>query len=55
MSGRLSALTATASFGALAFSGIPVVRALGETVALMVLTALLVIEFEDFAPLAQKR
>lgn len=51
---RLSALTAAASFGALALSGIPVVRALGETVALMVLAALLVIEFEHFAPLAKK-
>jgi predicted exporter len=51
---RLSALCASASFGALALSGIPVVRALGETVALMVLTALLVIEFEHFAPLARK-
>ena len=45
---RLSALTAIASFGALACSGIPVVRALGETVALMVLAALLTIEFEHF-------
>lgn len=45
---RLSALTAIASFGALACSGIPVVRALGETVALMVLAALLAIEFEHF-------
>ena len=51
---RLSALTAAASFGALAFSGIPVVHALGETVALMVLAALLTIEFEHFAPLARK-
>ncbi len=49
---RLSALTAAASFGALSFSGIPVVHALGETVALMVLAALLTIEFEHFAPLA---
>jgi len=38
-----------ASFGVLALSGIPVVRALGGTVALMVLTALLAIEFEHFA------
>lgn len=45
---RLSALTAIASFGALACSGIPVVRALGETVSLMVLAALLTIEFEHF-------
>jgi predicted exporter len=51
---RLSGLTTTASFGALALSGIPVVRALGETVALMVLAALLVIEFEHFTPLAKK-
>jgi predicted exporter len=51
---RLSALCTTASFGALALSGIPVVHALGETVASMVLAALLVIEFEHFAPLAGK-
>ena len=51
---RLSALTAAASFGALACSGIPVVHALGETVALMVLAALATIEFEHFAPLARQ-
>ena len=51
---RLSALTTFASFGALAFSGIPVVRALGETVALMVLAALLTIELEHFAPIVRK-
>lgn len=50
MSVRLSALTTMASFGVLALSGIPVVRALGGTVALMVLAALLVIEFEHFQP-----
>jgi predicted exporter len=50
MSVRLSALTTMASFGVLALSGIPVVRALGSTVALMVLAALLVIEFEHFGP-----
>lgn len=50
MAVRLSGLTAMASFGVLALSGIPVVRALGGTVALMVLAALLVIEFEHFAP-----
>jgi predicted exporter len=49
---RLSALTAVASFGVLALSGIPVVRALGTTVALMVLAALLMIEFEHFTPSA---
>ena len=49
---RLSALTTMASFGVLALSGIPVVRALGGTVALMVLAALLVIEFEHFTPSA---
>ena len=52
---RLSALCTAASFGVLALSGIPVVRALGETVALMVITALLVIEFEHFAPIAGKK
>ena len=51
---RLSALTAAASFGVLALSGIPVVRALGTTVALMVLGALLVIEFEQLAALGKK-
>jgi predicted exporter len=43
---RLSALSAAASFGVLAFSRIPVVHALGLTVALIVLTALAVVEFE---------
>jgi len=51
---RVSALTTAASFGVLALSGIPVVRALGSTVALMVLTALLVIEFEHLAGLGRK-
>ncbi len=51
---RLSALTAAASFGALALSSIPVVRALGSTVALMVIAALLVIEFEHFGSIAKK-
>ncbi len=51
---RLSALTAAASFGVLALSGIPVVRALGSTVALMVVVALLVIEFEHLAGLGKK-
>jgi predicted exporter len=51
---RLSALTTAASFGVLALSGIPVVRALGETVACMVIAALLVIELEHFAPIARK-
>jgi predicted exporter len=47
---RLSAASALASFGVLAFSRIPVVSALGTTVALIVLTALTVIELE---PLTQ--
>ncbi len=51
---RMSALTTAASFGVLALSSIPVVRALGSTVALMVLVALLVIEFEQLAPLGKK-
>jgi predicted exporter len=51
---RLSALTTASSFGVLAFSGIPVVRVLGITVASMVLAALLVIELEHLAPLARK-
>jgi predicted exporter len=52
---RLSALTTAASFGVLAFSGIPVVRALGVTVASMVIAALAVIELEHLAPLAKKK
>lgn len=51
---RLSALTAAASFGVLALSRIPVVHALGATVALMVITALLLIEFEHLALLGKK-
>ncbi|HWA27341.1 MAG TPA: MMPL family transporter [Lacunisphaera sp.] len=51
---RLSALTAAASFGVLATSSIPVVRALGLTVSLMVLVALLVIEFEHLSGLGRK-
>lgn len=51
---RMSALTTAASFGVLALSGIPVVRALGMTVALMVITALCVIEFEHLAGLGKK-
>ncbi len=51
---RLSALTTAASFGVLALSGIPVVRALGSTVALMVLAALLLIEFEHLSALGKK-
>ncbi len=52
---RMSALTTAASFGVLALSGIPVVRALGSTVALMVVAALLVIEFEHLTGLGEKK
>ena len=52
---RLSALCAAGSFGVLALSGIPVVHSLGETVAMMVVTALLAIEFEHFSAVADKR
>jgi predicted exporter len=52
---RMSALTTAASFGVLALSGIPVVRALGSTVAMMVVAALLVIEFEHLALLGGKK
>jgi predicted exporter len=52
---RLSALCAAVSFGVLSLSAIPVVHALGETVAAMVLAAIIVIEFEHFAPIAGKR
>jgi predicted exporter len=41
---RLSALTTAASFGVLATSSIPVVAALGITVSIIVLTALLWVE-----------
>lgn len=50
---RLSALTTAASFGVLALSGIPVVRALGVTVMSMVLVALLFIELEHLSSLGQ--
>jgi predicted exporter len=46
---RLSALCTAASFGVLGFSRIPVIHALGMTVTLIVLTALLVVELEPFA------
>ena len=46
---RLSALCTAASFGVLACSGIPVVSALGVTVALIVLTALAVVELRRVA------
>ncbi len=42
---RLSALCTAASFGVLAFSKIPVVSALGTIVTILVLTALLIVEF----------
>jgi predicted exporter len=50
---RLSALTTGASFGVLALSSIPVVRALGVTVSAMVVLALVVIELEHLAPLGK--
>jgi predicted exporter len=49
---RLSALCTATSFGVLACSHIPVIHALGLTVALIVLTALCVVELE---PLARRR
>jgi hypothetical protein len=49
---RLSALCTAASFGVLACSRIPVVHALGMTVALIVMTSLTVVELE---PLARAR
>ena len=48
---RLSALTTAASFGILALSKIPVVKALGATVGLIVLTALVAVEI---VPLARR-
>ena len=49
---RLSALSTAASFGVLGFSRIPVIHALGMTVALIVVAALLVVELE---PLARRK
>lgn len=49
---RLSAFSTAASFGVLGFSRIPVIHALGLTVALIVLTALVWVEIE---PLARRR
>ncbi|MDR2673420.1 MAG: MMPL family transporter, partial [Opitutaceae bacterium] len=46
---RLSALTTAASFGVLALSRIPVVKALGSTVALIVLGALAIVELKRVA------
>lgn len=51
---RLSALTTAASFGVLALSGIPVVSALGTTVAAMVVAALVGIEFKFLAVLEKR-
>ncbi|MBA4136946.1 MAG: hypothetical protein C0518_06485 [Opitutus sp.] len=48
---RLSALTTAASFGVLALSSIPVVQALGSTVALMIVGALVIIELEHLSAL----
>ena len=50
---RMSALTTATSFCVLALSGIPVVRALGLTVALMVAVALAVIELEHLSALGR--
>lgn len=49
---RLSAFATAASFGVLGFSRIPVIHALGITVALIVLTALVWVELE---PLARRK
>ena len=46
---RLSAFCTATSFGVLAFSRIPVIHALGLTVALIVLTALATVELESLA------
>jgi predicted exporter len=46
---RLSALTTAASFGVLTLSAIPAVSALGASVALIVLTALLFVETDLFS------
>lgn len=46
---RLSALSTAASFGVLSLSRIPVIHALGLTVALIVVTALVAVELESLA------
>ncbi|MFT3782493.1 MAG: hypothetical protein QM790_10810 [Nibricoccus sp.] len=46
---RLSALTTAASFGVLALSHIAVIAALGKTVAVIVLTALCIVELNPFS------
>jgi len=46
---RLSALCTAASFGVLGLSRIPVIHALGMTVALIVVTALMAVELESLA------
>ncbi len=51
---RVSALTTAASFGVLASSGIPVVSALGLTVATMVVAALIAVELEHLSGLGVK-
>ncbi len=51
---RVSALTAAASFGVLAISSIPVVRALGLTVSSMVVVALVTIELEHLSGLGKR-
>jgi predicted exporter len=50
---RLSALSTSASFGVLALSRIPVVKALGSTVALIVLGALAIVELKRVARCAK--
>ncbi|MCF3651474.1 MMPL family transporter [Synoicihabitans lomoniglobus] len=49
---RLSALSTAAAFGVLGFSQIPVIHALGLTVSMIVITALLMVELE---PLARRK
>jgi len=51
---RVSALTTAASFGVLASSGIPVVSALGLTVATMVVMALVAVELEHLSDLGAR-
>lgn len=51
---RVSGMCTVASFGVLALSDIPVVQALGMTVALMAAAALLAIEFEHLSGLGGK-
>jgi hypothetical protein len=52
---RLSALTTASSFGVLALSQIPVISSLGIMVALVVVTALVIVELDPFSVEAESQ